>query len=87
GEIERLIPECVARFGPLDALINNASTFRNDGIETITWESYDYHLEPGLAAPVFLSRDFARAFGGRRGGVIVHMLDQKVGNLNPDFLS
>lgn len=87
GEIERLIPECVARFGALDALINNASTFRNDGIGTITWESYDYHLEPSLAAPVFLSRDFARVMGERRGGVIVHMLDQKVGNLNPDFFS
>jgi NAD(P)-dependent dehydrogenase (short-subunit alcohol dehydrogenase family) len=85
--IESLIPACVSQFGPLDCLINNAANFSNDSIENVTWDSFDAHILPNLAAPLFLSRDFERAFGDRAGGCIINMLDQKVGNLNPDFLS
>ena len=73
-------------WGPLDALVNNAATFSNDGVANVSWESLDAHLVPNLAAPLFLSRDFARAFKGQNGN-IVNLLDQKVDNLNPDFLS
>ena len=84
--IEGLIGRASA-WGPLDALINNASVFEKDDIADLTWESFDAHIVPNLAAPMFLSRDFARAFGERTGGNIVNLLDQKIGNLNPDFLS
>jgi NAD(P)-dependent dehydrogenase (short-subunit alcohol dehydrogenase family) len=86
-DIEALVPRCVAEHGPLDCLVNNASSFVNDGIANVTWESFHTNLIPNLAAPLFLSRDFARAFGDREGGCIVNLLDQKVRNLNPDFLS
>ena len=79
-------------WGPLHLLINNAAAFAKDDIGDVTWDSFEAHLLPNLAAPLFLSRDFARAFGaniGRdgAGGNIVNLLDQKVDNLNPDFLS
>ncbi len=86
-DIETLIPRCIAAFGPLDVLINNAATFFNDLIDTVTWDTFQAHLTPNLAAPLFLSRDFARAFGDRTGGNIINLLDQKVDNLNPDFMS
>jgi NAD(P)-dependent dehydrogenase (short-subunit alcohol dehydrogenase family) len=86
-DIEALIPRCVAEHGPLDILINNASTFVLDRIDDVTWESFHDHLIPNLAAPTLLCRDFNRAFGARKGGLIVNILDQKVANLNPDFLS
>lgn len=86
-DIEALVPRCVAEHGRLDCLVNNASTFVNDGITDVTWESFHTNLIPNLAAPLFLSRDFARAFGDRAGGCIINLLDQKVRNLNPDFLS
>lgn len=85
--IEALVPLAIAEHGPLDCLVNNAATFVNDGIDNVTWESFDTHMVPNLAAPLFLSRDFARAFGDRTGGCIINILDQKVANLNPDFLS
>ena len=85
--IETLVPRCVSAYGPLDCLVNNAATFVNDSIENVTWETFDAHVIPNLAAPLFLSRDFARAFGDRTGGCIINILDQKVANLNPDFLS
>lgn len=87
ADIEALIPRCIAAHGPLDCLINNASAFTLDRVETANWQSLQDHLIPNLAAPLFLSRDFAAAFGTRSGGVIINMLDQKVANLNPDFLS
>jgi len=86
-DIESLISRCVAEHGPLDCLINNASTFALDRIDDVTWDSFTAHMVPNLAAPLFLSRDFARAFGSREGSCIINMLDQKVANLNPDFLS
>jgi NAD(P)-dependent dehydrogenase (short-subunit alcohol dehydrogenase family) len=45
------------------------------------------HLSSNLVAPVFLCRDFARLFDARGDGCIINILDQKVANLNPDFLS
>src|SRR6202000_2545642 len=37
-------------------------------------------------APMLLAQAFLRQLGGRRG-LVVNLLDQKVFNLNPDFLS
>lgn len=85
--IEGLIPRIVTAHGAPSVLINNASAFSNDVISTVTWESFHAQITPNLAAPLFLSRDFARALTAAEGGCIINLLDQKVGNLNPDFLS
>ena len=84
--IEMLIGRCIAAHGRLDCLINNASRFVYDDIKTVTWESLHAHLDANLVAPVLLSRDFARAYQGR-DGCIINLLDQKLEQLNPDFLS
>ena len=42
-----------------------------------------YHTN--LRAPVLLAHEFVKQLEGR--GLIVNLLDQKVFNLNPDFLS
>ncbi len=76
----------IAACGPLDALINNASSFRYDTLETMDAASWDAHLGPNLEAPVFLAQAFAAARAGRPGSVI-NMLDHKVTALNPDFFS
>ena len=81
-----LIPACIARFGPLDALVNNASNFRYDTVHSMDRAGWNDHLEPNLAAPVFLAQAFAAACQGRPGN-IVNMLDHKVAALNPDFFS
>ena len=86
SEVLRLVPECTRRFGALDALINNASSFQYDSLETLDPASWDLHLRPNLEAPIFLAQSFAR---GRDGtpGCIVNMLDHKVTASNPDFFS
>ena len=84
---EGLIPRAVAASGSLNALINNASLFENDNIETLTAEAWDAHLHANLRAPALLCRDFARALASDRTGCIINLVDQKLWNLNPDFLS
>ncbi|MGD0430281.1 MAG: SDR family oxidoreductase [Acetobacteraceae bacterium] len=87
SDVETLIDKCVALHGTIDCLINNASTFQYDDIASVTWESLHDHLASNLIAPVFLCRDFVRQYDGRSDGCIINILDQKIANLNPDFLS
>jgi len=86
-EIDALIPRCLAEAARLDCLVNNAANFHYDTIASLTWESWQAHLTPNLAAPVFLSKAFADQLPAGREGLIVNMLDQKVQALNPDFFS
>jgi len=86
SDVEGLMRQCVAFHGSVECLINNASVFYYDDIASVTWDSLHEHLSSNLIAPVFLCRDFARLFTGE-DGCIINILDQKIANLNPDFLS
>ncbi len=86
-EILGLVRRATELAGPLDCLINNAARFGFDDIASVTWDSLHAHMVPNLVAPLLLSRAFAAQFGDRAGGCIINLLDQKVENLNPDFLS
>ena len=83
--VTALIPECTERFGTLDALVNNASSFAYDTLHSMDEASWDAHLQPNLAAPVFLAQAFAASCRGP--GNIINLLDHKVTALNPDFFS
>jgi NAD(P)-dependent dehydrogenase (short-subunit alcohol dehydrogenase family) len=87
SEVENLMQRAIALHGPVQCLINNASTFYYDDIATVTWESLHDHLASNLVAPVLLCRDFARLLDGPEDGCVINILDQKIANLNPDFLS
>ncbi len=86
-ETRRLFALSVERFGPIGCLVNNASRFERDEIDTTTRESWDAHIEPNLRAPFVLSQDMAAALPDDHEGVIVNILDQRVWNLTPHFLS
>lgn len=91
AQISGLIDRAVALCDRLVGLINNASHFEFDTIDTADWDLFDRHILTNLAAPVFLSQHFARHVvpgpKGEGAGVIVNVLDQKLGNLNPDFFT
>ncbi|MEM8802861.1 MAG: SDR family NAD(P)-dependent oxidoreductase, partial [Pseudomonadota bacterium] len=60
SEIQTLVPRAVdALGGPLTVLVNSASIFEDDTIETATRESWDRHLESNLRAPFVLTQAFA----------------------------
>jgi NAD(P)-dependent dehydrogenase (short-subunit alcohol dehydrogenase family) len=87
AEVETLIPRAREKLGPLTCLVNNASVFEMDKIETVTRDSWDRHIETGLRAPLVLSQAFARQVPEGVEGNIVNMLDQRVWKLTPYFLS
>ena len=89
-----LVKAAADAVGPLRCLVNNASMFAYDDVRSVTAANWDAHMAVNLRAPALLARDFANAMaaeddGGTAGdgGVIVNILDQKVFNENPDFLS
>lgn len=87
AETARLLPAAGEALGPLGLLINNASTFERDEWDDVTRDSWDRHLEPNLRAPFVLSQAFARQLPAEARGLIVNLLDQRVWNLTPHFLS
>ncbi|WP_029009992.1 SDR family oxidoreductase [Azospirillum halopraeferens] len=82
-----LVPETVERLGPLTLLVNNASCFERDEADTVTRASWDMHMETNLRAPFVLTQAFARQLPERERGVVVNILDQRVWNLTPHFIS
>lgn len=69
GVPENLIAQTVARFGRIDALVNNAAIMTRGGIEDTDEEAFDRTVAVNLKAPFFLIRatlpHFRRQGAGR----------------------
>jgi NAD(P)-dependent dehydrogenase (short-subunit alcohol dehydrogenase family) len=87
AEVGRLLPRAAAALGPIGCLVNNASVFENDLVAGATRESWDAHLEVNLRAPLVLIRAFAAALAEDAAGCVINMLDQRVWNPTPYFVS
>lgn len=87
---QRMVDHITAQSGPLHCLINNASSFEPDSAKSMDMDGAHQQLEINLLAPMALSALMAQQIPvedetGTR--CIVHVLDQKVFNLNPDYFS
>ena len=83
-----LFDSVLARFGRVDAIVNNASQFQHDNAETFGHAGMLNHLAINTVAPILLAQCLSTHAGARGGtGVVVNLLDQKLWNLNPDFFS
>ena len=97
AEVQELLPAAAAALGgPITCLINNASIFEYDTLETATRTSWDRHIESNLRAPFVLSQAFAAQLPKVQmdanneplaQGLIVNMIDQRVRKLTPEFAS
>lgn len=86
-QVRQLESDAAAAFGPINMLVNNASTFENDEIGTVTDESWDVHMTPNLQAPIMLSQAMAKRLPADQKGLIINLIDQRVWALTPRFLS
>lgn len=86
-EVQALLPGAASALGPVSCLVNNASVFEMDKIDTVTRDSWDRHIETNLRAPFVLSQDMANALPAGMSGNIINMLDQRVWKLTPYFMS
>lgn len=92
--VRALLPHVVTAMGPVDAVVNNASTFEHDDAASFGYAAMEKHLRGNTGAAILLAQALhtqvtARAMLGEgdAGGVVVNLLDQKLWNPNPDFLS
>jgi NAD(P)-dependent dehydrogenase (short-subunit alcohol dehydrogenase family) len=82
-----IVAAATKALGPLTCLVNNASLFERDEALTVTRESWDAHFETNLRAPFVLMQEFARQLPAEANGAIVNILDERVWNLTPHFVS
>ncbi|MEO5867425.1 MAG: SDR family oxidoreductase [Sphingomonas sp.] len=72
--------------GPIDGLVNSASSFEYDTPPDIDPALLARLYAVGHVAPVLLAAALARQ-DDVADGAVVNILDQKIANLNPDFFS
>ena len=86
--------ECLQ--GPVTCLVNNASIFEYDTIETATRDTWDRHFQSNLRAPFILTQAMAAqgltavtddAGEPMATGLILNMVDQRVRKLTPEFMT
>ncbi len=82
-----LLPAAADALGPVTLLVNNAASFVHDDILEGGRETWDLHIEANLRAPVVLTQAFARALPDGAAGNVVNILDQRVWNPTPYFMS
>jgi len=91
--VRQLLPRAADALGAVRCVVNNASLFDYDSIADFTPDQLDTHMRANVAAPVLLAQALhaARAADSavtdRPPAVVINLLDQKLYNLNPDFLS
>lgn len=95
--VRHLLPQVIAQFGRVDAIVNSASTFEHDSAASFSFAAMDKHMRSNAGAAIILSQALHAHVVGRDGpasaqarhplGVVVNLLDQKLWNQNPDFFS
>lgn len=84
----QLVPAVLAACGRLDAVVNNASHFEYDDLSGFTFNRLEQHLRTNTGAPLLLTRALHAHLQARGAqGCVVNLLDQKLDNPNPDYLS
>ena len=86
--VRALLPRVISCFGQVDAIVNNAALFRHDTAATFSYAALAQHLASNTGAAILLAQALhAHVVERHASGVVVNMLDQKLLNPNPDFLS
>ncbi len=87
GAVDGLMDACEHALGPLHAVVNSASRFSHDTIDSFELAEFEQHMRLNVAVPVQLARALHARLAEGVQGVVVNLLDQKLWNPNPDFLS
>lgn len=84
----RALPRQVVHLlGALDCIVNNASLFEYDKPAAFSPALLAAHMQCNVTAPLLLASALHAQVAEGGQAVVVNLLDQKLYNLNPDFLS
>lgn len=83
-----LAAKVIEKMGRLDAVVNSAALFEHDAPETFSYAAMQKHLASNTGAAILLAQALhTHVKNTEKTGVVINMLDQKLWNQNPDFLS
>ena len=86
--VRALLPRAAAAIGTIiSCVVNNASLFDQDDATDFTFARLDTHMHANLGAPMLLAQALFDMTPAGTQAVVVNLLDQKLFNMNPDFLS
>ena len=85
SDARSVVPKAIAELGTIGLLVNNASMFEPDDLQTIDDELWDMHFRVHVKAPALLTA--AMAEQNLDDGLIVNMIDERVWKLTPNFTS
>ena len=85
--MKNLFSKAKKDLGTITCLINNASIFELDSIDNINKKEWNNQLDVNVWAPIFLIKEFKRNLPRNITGNVINIIDQRVLNLTPHFLS
>lgn len=85
--VRALLPRAAEALGAVGCVVNNASLFEYDSAADFSPALLAAHMQANVAAPVLLAQALHAATPAGAQAVVINLLDQKLSNLNPDFLS
>jgi len=85
--VRSLLGECTAELGPITCVVNNAAIFEYDSPTRFRPDLLVKHIKLNTAVPVLLAQCLHASLAEHQSGVVINLLDQKLANPNPDFLS
>jgi NAD(P)-dependent dehydrogenase (short-subunit alcohol dehydrogenase family) len=93
SQVAQLVPACVAALGRVTCVVNSASQFDEDTARDVGYDRLLHLTAVNVGAPLVLARTVydatpdAAAHDEALRGVVINVLDQKLYNMNPDYLS
>ena len=91
--VRNLLPAVIEAFGRVDAVVNCASTFEHDTTASFSFAVMEKHMRSNAGAAILISQALHTHIAQRQKlqsdvrGVVVNLLDQKLWNQTPDFVS
>jgi NAD(P)-dependent dehydrogenase (short-subunit alcohol dehydrogenase family) len=85
--VRELVPRAVAALGAVHCVVNSASLFDYDSAQDFSMAKLDAHMRANVGAPLLLAQALHAATPDGQQAAVINLLDQKLYNLNPDYLS
>ena len=86
--VQTALPQAAGALGRVDAVVNNAALFAFDDALRFSVDAAQRHYQVNTIAPVLLAQALHAHVSARGAqGCVVNLLDQKLSNPDPDYLS